>query len=88
VIYSIEKICYTKYLIFFLKRENEKSRKTEIALIVDGVKYTQTTEIELEEAPGIHLVFSYPAGKTELLAKFKKLGENEYSGIYFIHLFH
>ncbi|XP_023246016.1 apolipophorins [Copidosoma floridanum] len=64
------------------KRESEKSRKTEITVTVDGVKYTQTTEIELEDAPGIHLVFTCPAGKTELLSKFKKLGDNEYSGSY------
>ncbi|XP_001604024.1 apolipophorins [Nasonia vitripennis] len=64
------------------KSENEKSRKTDVVVTIDGVKYTQTSEIDLDETPGIHLVFTCPAGKTELLAKFKKLGDNEYSGEY------
>ncbi|XP_014235825.1 apolipophorins [Trichogramma pretiosum] len=65
------------------KRDGDKSRKTDVALTVDGVKYTQTTEIELnQDNPGIHLVFTCPAGTTELLAKFKKLGDNEYTGEY------
>lgn len=64
------------------KSENGKSRKTDVVVTVDGVKYTQTSEIDLDETPGIHLVFTCPTGKTELLTKFKKLGENEYSGEY------
>ncbi|XP_058796215.1 apolipophorins [Phymastichus coffea] len=63
-------------------KHDDKSRKTDVTATVDGVKYTQSTEIILEGTPGIHLIFTCPAGTTELFAKFKTLGENEYSGEY------
>ena len=46
------------------------------------MKYTLAADITLQDAPGIHLTMTCPAGTTELLTKFKKLGEKEYSGEY------
>lgn len=67
-----------------LKHEREKDghvRKTDVAVIADGTKYTAKSEIrDGNVSPIIHIVFTCPNGKTELLSKFEKLGDREYTG--------
>ncbi|XP_011166991.1 apolipophorins [Solenopsis invicta] len=68
-----------------LKHEREKDghvRKTDAALTFDGqAKYTLNSEIrESETSPMMHIIFICPAGKTELLSKYNKLGDHEYTG--------
>ena len=52
-----------------------------MALSLDDKKYT--TEIEVEDskvAPGLRILYSCPAGKGEVIARIKQLGDKEYSG--------
>lgn len=54
---------------------------TEAAVTADDVKYTAKSEIqENNVSPKIHIIFTCPSGKTELLSKFEKLGDHEYTG--------
>jgi len=74
---------YHSYLIFFsLKREKDgQLRKTDAALTLDNTKYTLKSEIQSGNiSPMIHIISTSPAGKTELLSKFNKIGEHEYTG--------
>ncbi|KAL6267909.1 hypothetical protein P5V15_000977, partial [Pogonomyrmex californicus] len=67
-----------------LKHERENDghvRKTDAALTVDDGKYTLKSEIrDRGVSPLMHIIFTSPKGKTELLSKFDKLGEQEYTG--------
>ncbi|XP_011871153.1 PREDICTED: apolipophorins [Vollenhovia emeryi] len=67
-----------------LKHKREKDghvRKTDAALTMDGTKYTLNSEIrESNVSPMMHVIFTSPKGKTELLSKFNKLGDQEYTG--------
>ncbi|XP_018393503.1 PREDICTED: apolipophorins [Cyphomyrmex costatus] len=67
-----------------LKHEREKDgqvRKTDAALTLDNTKYTLKSEIQSGNiSPMIHIISTCPAGKTELLSKFNKLGDHEYTG--------
>ncbi|XP_012523598.1 apolipophorins [Monomorium pharaonis] len=67
-----------------LNHEREKNghvRKTDAALNLDSTKYTLKSEIrEGNVSPMMHVIFTCPSGKTELLSKFDKLGEHEYTG--------
>lgn len=67
-----------------LKHEREKDghvRKTDVAVTADGTKYTAKSEIQDGNvSPIIHIVLTCPKGKTELLSKFEKLGDREYTG--------
>lgn len=68
------------YFVSF-QREPGKSKKTDVALSLDDQKYT--TEIELEDlasGPGVRILYSCPAGKGEVIARVKQLGDKEYSG--------
>ncbi|KAL6440757.1 hypothetical protein ACFW04_003301 [Cataglyphis niger] len=67
-----------------LKHEREKDghvRKTDVAVTADNIKYTAKSEIQDGNvSPIIHIVLTSPKGKTELLSKFEKLGDREYTG--------
>lgn len=67
-----------------LKHEREKDghvRKTDAALTVDEGKYTLESEIrDGHISPMMHIILTCPQGKTELLSKFNKLGDKEYTG--------
>ncbi|KAL0104310.1 hypothetical protein PUN28_017203 [Cardiocondyla obscurior] len=68
-----------------LKHQREKDgsgRKTDVALSVDSKKHTLSTEVRgSDTSPMIHIIYTCPAGKkTELLSKFNKLGDHEYTG--------
>jgi len=76
---------YHAYLIFFylfLKRQKDgQGRKTDAALTLDNTKYTLKSEIQSGNiSPMIHIISTCPAGKTELLSKFNKIGDREYTG--------
>jgi hypothetical protein len=67
-----------------LKHQREKdghARKTDAALTMDNTKYTLNSEIQGGNiSPMMHIILTYPSGKTELLSKFNKLGDHEYTG--------
>ncbi|KAM0732090.1 Apolipophorin [Formica fusca] len=67
-----------------LKHEREKDghvRKTDVVVTADNIKYTTKSEIQDGNvSPIIHIVLTCPKGKTELLSKFEKLGDREYTG--------
>ncbi|XP_018353837.1 PREDICTED: apolipophorins [Trachymyrmex septentrionalis] len=67
-----------------LKHERQKDgqgRKTDAALTLDNTKYTLKSEIQSGNiSPMIHIISTCPAGKTELLSKFNKIGDREYTG--------
>ncbi|XP_014488121.1 PREDICTED: apolipophorins [Dinoponera quadriceps] len=55
--------------------------KTEGAVTADNDKYTTKCEIQRSNiSPKIHIIFTSPNGKTELLSKYEKLGDHEYTG--------
>ncbi|KAK2585087.1 hypothetical protein KPH14_008599 [Odynerus spinipes] len=64
------------------KRQQDKNhRQTDISLNLDSAKYILNTEIQEDRtAPMIHVTLTCPSGVTELLSKFQKLGENDYTG--------
>lgn len=65
-----------------MKREKDGHvRKTDVAVTADNIKYTAKSEIQDGNvSPIIHIVLTYPKGKTELLSKFEKLDDREYTG--------
>ncbi|XP_032678528.1 apolipophorins [Odontomachus brunneus] len=71
---------------FSLDHERSKdgrTRMTDVAVTADNVKYTTKSEIqESSTSPKIHIIFTCPSGKTELLYKIEKLGDHEYTGEY------
>ncbi|XP_029170500.1 apolipophorins [Nylanderia fulva] len=73
-----------RHIDFEIKHEREKDahvRKTDVTVTADGTKYTAKSEIrDGNVSPIIHIVLTCPKGKTELLSKFEKLGDREYTG--------
>ncbi|XP_011144506.2 apolipophorins [Harpegnathos saltator] len=69
---------------FSLNHERSKDgsfRKTDAAITADNTKYTAKSEIQDGNiSPMIHIILTCPNGKTELLSKFEKLSEHEYTG--------
>ncbi|KAG5308105.1 APLP protein, partial [Acromyrmex insinuator] len=67
-----------------LKHEREKDgqvRKTDATLTLDNTKYTFKSEIQSGSiSPMIHIISTTPAGKIELLSKFNKIDDREYTG--------
>lgn len=77
---------YCMYMLityFELQKETEgQIHNTDVSATVNNNKYTIKSEIKIDPvSPKIHLIFTCPAGKTEILSKFTKLGENEIKGI-------
>ncbi|XP_023288424.1 apolipophorins, partial [Orussus abietinus] len=69
------------------REDKDKHRKTNAVLIVDGTRYTIDSETKSHEiSPNVdiidymHIVFTCPEGKTELIAKIDVVGPGEYKG--------
>lgn len=66
----------------FQREKDGHLRKTDVVGSIDGAKYTMNSEIQVDPTePIIHVSTTCPSGKTELLFKYKKLGDREYTGI-------
>ena len=63
------------------KKEQDDKYKYDVLLTTDQNKYTLNSEFQLTPiARSINIIFTCPAGKTELLAKFNNLEDNVYTG--------
>lgn len=76
-----------KYLMiiyfFIFQKDNEgQNHNTDISVNANNNKYTMKSEVKIDPvSPSMHLIFTCPAGKTEILSKYNKLGEREFKGI-------
>ncbi|XP_035725460.1 apolipophorins-like [Vespa mandarinia] len=63
------------------KSKPDDYRQTDATLQLDNAKYTLSTEIRKDKiTPMIHFTLTSPQGVTELLSKFQKVGDNDYTG--------
>ncbi|KAF7405857.1 hypothetical protein HZH68_005226 [Vespula germanica] len=63
------------------KRKPDNYRQTDATLQLDNTKYTLSTEIQKDKiAPMFHFILTSPQGVTEVLSKFQKVGDTDYTG--------
>ncbi|XP_076681659.1 retinoid- and fatty-acid binding glycoprotein apolipophorin isoform X2 [Andrena cerasifolii] len=67
--------------LVYKRHKDENRRTTDIVVTADNAKYTLNSEIQQQGADSLFNVqASSPAGKTEVLSKFQKLGGQEFKG--------
>lgn len=67
--------------ILMFQRKPDNYRQTDATLQLDNTKYTLSTEIQKDKiAPMFHFILTSPQGVTEVLSKFQKVGDTDYTG--------